>query len=88
MEQPHTPDIETLVALATRIADHKTDGHLTILRFTSGWKCGFGTPTLDSADGRREVAALPSFPTFREAMLHLITTQQSIGTPANVSPHR
>ena len=88
MEQLHNFDIETLIALAERIAEQTEGGHLTILRFTTEWKCGLGTPCLDSSDGRQEVADLPGFPTLREALVQMITHQQRIGSLAGVGAHR
>ena len=45
-------DLETLITLAERLAKQTQDGHLTILRFTTEWKCALGTPSFYSSDGR------------------------------------
>lgn len=34
----------TLLDLVSKVADREYDGHLTIYRFTTGWKVLFGTP--------------------------------------------
>lgn len=43
-----------LFDLAEEIAIAKHDGHLTIMRFTTGWKVMFYTPDM-TQDGREEV---------------------------------
>jgi len=40
-------NIETLIIQAENIAKEKADGHLSILKFTTGWKIFLGTPNLD-----------------------------------------
>ncbi len=72
-------DLATLLALAERRAVAEADGHLTLLRFTTGWKCLVGTPDLDSGAGRHEVWALPAHPTVQDALLGCL-----IGDPCNV----
>ena len=64
-------DLGTLLAVAERIAVARADGHLTIMRFTTGWKCMLGTPSLDG-DGRSEVSALPSLSSAREALMSVV----------------
>jgi hypothetical protein len=68
-------DLDTLMALAERIATRDTDGHLTLLRFTTGWKCMLGTPNLDG-QGRKEVNTLPTFGSIREALVSLLSGSQ------------
>jgi len=71
--------VDDLIAIAERVAGEKYDGHLTLMRFTSGWKVMFGTPELSCGSleemeagafggGRGEVQGLPSYQTLREAM--------------------
>ncbi len=64
--------MERLLTIAQRIAEKKHDGHLTIMRFTAGWKAMFGTPDLDSGNGRKEVENLVRHETLDEALFHLI----------------
>lgn len=66
-----------LMAAATTLAKQKADGHLTILKFTSGWKVAFSTPDLDVGAGREQVAMLPTFKTLEEALQHLLEEQIS-----------
>jgi hypothetical protein len=66
-------DLATLVRIAEELARKISDGHLTILRFTTHWKCGLGTPLLDAEDGRSEISALPEFATLADALFDLIT---------------
>ena len=71
--------IDDLVTIAEQVAQGKHDGHLTLMRFTSGWKVMFGTPELSCASleeveagtfggGYGEVQNLPTYPTLREAL--------------------
>src|SRR5258708_33789842 len=55
-------DLDTLMALAERKAVSEADGHLTIFRFTTGWKCILKTPDLDSGAGRNEILNLQTYP--------------------------
>ncbi|QRK11279.1 hypothetical protein JQX13_15090 [Archangium violaceum] len=64
-------DLDTLMAQAERIAVERYDGHFTLMRFTTGWKCMHGTPNVDE-DGRIEVSALPTFGSAREALASFI----------------
>lgn len=50
-----------LMDLVTTAADKCHGGHVTIMKFTSGWKGFYGTPDLDSGKGRDEVARLPNY---------------------------
>ena len=65
-----------LAQLAEEIVRRRAGGHLTLLRFSSGWKVAVGTPDLDSWAGRHEVAALPTYPTLEAALEALV-----IGVP-------
>jgi hypothetical protein len=67
-------DLETLVGLAERLAVEEADGHLSIMRFTSGWKVVLQTPDLDTGGGREEVANIQSFGTLKEALVYLLTS--------------
>lgn len=64
---PNDWDYWTLIQLAHRKAERVADGHLTMLRFTTHWKCCFGTPDRD------EIAALQGFPSLREALADLLS---------------
>jgi hypothetical protein len=50
-------DLLFLLEKVEKIADQDFDGHLTIMKFTGGWKAMFGTPSL-SIPGRTEVEPL------------------------------
>lgn len=47
----------TLFDLAEELAVAKRDGHMTIMRFTTGWKVIFRTPDMTQEE-RREVNAV------------------------------
>jgi hypothetical protein len=59
-----------LLADAEDLARDERDGHLTIMRFTTGWKVMLDTPDLNG-NGRAEVSALPSFESLEEALQSL-----------------
>ena len=54
-------EAQILFDLMAQIAQGQHDGHMTIFRFTGGWKVMFGTPCLTGA-GRDEVATLQESP--------------------------
>jgi hypothetical protein len=60
--------MEALAATA-RLRHH---GHVTIMGFTTHWKVAFGTPDLDTGDGREQVWAVRGFPTLREAVIEAL----------------
>ena len=70
--QPNTNPSLDLLTLAENLACEKADGHLTILRFTTGWKVAIGTPSLFGTEGRDEVEKLKSHKTLAEALANLI----------------
>ena len=76
VELAHLARIGFLAQLAEEIARRRAGGHLTLLRFSSGWKVAVGTPDLDSGAGRHEMAALPTHPTLEAALEALV-----IGVP-------
>lgn len=65
-------DMETLIGMAEIVSSRKAGGHLTLMRFTSGWKAMIGTPDLDAGEGRGEVSKLKTYPTLQEALLSII----------------
>jgi hypothetical protein len=62
-------DLEILILKAEGKAVETSDGHLSLLRFTTGWKVYPGTPELRSGDGDEAVSNLKSFKTLREALV-------------------
>lgn len=69
------PEIQFLLNQAIFTARNQHDGHLTILRFSTGWKVCFGTPDLDTGNGREQVLTLPGFETLEAALQHLLAVQ-------------
>ena len=67
------PDSELVFLLEKLegIADKDFDGHLTIMKFTIGWKAMFGTPNLD-IDGRAEPPKLETHKTLKGALDSLL----------------
>lgn len=71
-------DLGTLVCLAEGLAKKETDGHIVIMRFTTGWKVALGTPDLDTDHGREQVSKLPKFDTLNEALSDLIMQRRNV----------
>ena len=63
-------DIASLLAQATLLAKAKTGGHLTIMRFTTGWKVMLGTPNLDT--GKDEMGQLICYSSMESALQALL----------------
>lgn len=59
--------------LAEKEAKKNHGGHLTVMRFTSGWKAIFGTPSLDCEDGRFEFCGLQHHTTMDGALIDLLS---------------
>lgn len=68
-------DLNTLFALAEKMANKEADGHLTIMKFTTEWKVKLGTPDLDTGDGRKEISDIPGFPTIQDALGNLFVPE-------------
>ena len=60
---------DDLIAIASMAAKCYADGHLTILKFTTGWKCMVGTPDLDSGEGRKQIAMLEAYESMNDAIV-------------------
>lgn len=69
--------LSSLFAKAEKLASKKSDGHLTLLKFSSGWKAALYTPDFDSGEGREQIQMLPSFSTKEEALKWLIAEEVS-----------
>ena len=61
-----------LLWLAELRAKREADGHFTLMRFTTGWKCFLGTPDLDTGEGRGFVQKVPLHPTAEAAITHFL----------------
>jgi hypothetical protein len=70
--------LEKLINLAEKIASEKTDGHITMLKFTTGWKVFLGTPNLDYGEERDKVSKLQSYSTLEVALEQFIINPISI----------
>ena len=76
-----SPDSNLLMLLkdAEEIAAIHYEGHFTIFRFTTEWKCAFGTPDLCCGGwaDRDPVGQLPRFLTLGEALEYMIANRLS-----------
>jgi hypothetical protein len=62
----------TLLLLATTIAKEEHDGHLTIMKFSTNWRVGFGTPC-----AKDEIQLLAEGKTMEEALSKAIFEQKT-----------
>lgn len=67
------PTLESLLSTAQMIAEAHHDGHLTIMRFTTDWRVGFGTVSDRLGDGSEglhhpEIKAMSWGRTLEEAL--------------------
>ena len=59
-------NVMSLLEKAEKTASEAHDGHISIFRFTTGWKARFGTYSAGSLRGQ------PGFMTLEDALLHLL----------------
>jgi len=65
-------DLGTLIQTVEEMAKNEADGHVSMLKFTTGWKVFFGSPNLDIGKEREYVANLQSFESLEQALEDLI----------------
>lgn len=78
------PDLRTLLDLAEARARHAHEGALTLFRFTTGWKGGFGTVdmdtglqgTTDQRNGRNDVWRMPAFDSLEDVLVDMLVTDR------------
>jgi hypothetical protein len=64
--------LANLLRQAENVAAQEHGGHLTLMRVNTGWKAMYGSPDLDTDEGRRKVQALKTFKTLYEALATLV----------------
>ena len=65
-------DLELLIQIAQAKAASISDGHLTLMKFSTHWKIMFGTPNLDNKSAREEVRKLKPHDTLKEALFNTL----------------
>jgi hypothetical protein len=68
----NTPKLPKLLRRVELLADEKHDGHLTLMRLSTGWKATFGAPDYASDEGKQEIQKLRTFKTLYEAVNSLL----------------
>jgi hypothetical protein len=66
--------------LMKRLVEHATryfDGHLTVMRFTTNWRVGFGTPHQAHGEKGTDVEMVGGA-TFRDAALNALADPQHV----------
>jgi hypothetical protein len=71
-------NLESLMVELEEIAKAEADGHITILKFTTGWKAAFGTPNLDIGEEREKLLQLQSHSTYESAVKDLIKNKVNL----------
>ena len=61
-----------LIKKVEQKAKEVSDGHYTILKFTSGYKGFFGTPNLDFGEERKRVSKLKAFSELNDLLKHML----------------
>jgi hypothetical protein len=61
-------EVVALLEMAERTAAEKFDGHITFLRFPTGWKVVFGTPMISAGD-YRQIGQLEGGMSLKKALL-------------------
>jgi len=69
-------DLLFLLETVEKIANENFDGHLTIMKFTNGWKALFGTPSF-SILGRTEVEPLQKCNSLKDCLDFLLNVHWS-----------
>lgn len=65
-------DLNTLFKILEEMAKKEANGHITIMKFTTGWKVAFSTPDLDSDRGREQISKFKKHATLEEAIKDLL----------------
>jgi hypothetical protein len=68
--------LEELIDLLEAKASSRSDGHITLMKFGSGWKVFFGTPVLDMR-GRDQVGDQINHGDIRTAVISLLNNPQN-----------
>ena len=70
--------LEELIEIIENISLRKADGHLTLMRFGSGWKIFFGTPIIDGGEGRDQLNAQIKYKSVRDGLISLLNNTDNI----------
>jgi hypothetical protein len=65
------PKLAQLMRQAETTAEQKYGGNLTLMRVDTGWKAMYGTPNLETEEGRREFQKVKTFKSLYEALRDL-----------------
>lgn len=64
-------DLEALLKIAGKLAEEDFSGHLTIMKFTTNWRVGYGTPS-DDGHTRDFIGCLTEGKTLYEALVNFV----------------
>ena len=71
-------ELNTLFDILEEMAKKEADGHITIMKFTTGWKVAFSTPDLFSGNGNEQISKLKNYDTLKEAIKDLLIERINI----------
>ena len=71
-------EVDRLLKLVTLEAKRLHDGHLTIFALTTHYQVAFGPPALASGKLRPQLAAVPSVPTLKEALIAALVEEKDV----------
>jgi len=71
VDQYSTEELESIVSA---LAKRRSDGHYTLLKFTTGYKAVLGTPDV-WLDDRETIWSLPTAVTARQALVDLLSRE-------------
>lgn len=70
--------LEELLPLLEDLASRQCDGHLTLMKFTGGWKVFLGTPLIDGGEGRDQLSSEIRYNSLRDGIISLLNNPHSI----------
>lgn len=68
-------ETDRLLKLMALHARKHCDGHFTVFSFTAGYKAAFGTPNLDTGEGRSQLLRLQECPRIKDALVNALLTE-------------
>ena len=71
-------DTETLLSILEAEANRVTDGHYTIMKFTTSFKVVFGTPDLHTGMDYERIWLQGGQPSLREAIIDTLVSRKSV----------
>ncbi len=82
--QEDEEQLKAMIEEAEKLASTRTDGHLSIFRFTTGWKVALGTPILEPGWPDDDYLwGIPAHPTLAAALLDFLERRHKFPTESD-----